>query len=80
MGEMLAASHKRECVKEILHTERNWRTIIKKVNEDLFWNAFSSANCALERCWGHGAKMEQVNNSRLKPKAFIYRNCKAIRH
>lgn len=47
---MLAVSHKRECVKEILHTERNLRTIIKKVNEDLFWNAFSSANCALERC------------------------------
>ena len=42
--------NKRECVKEILHTERNWRTIIKKVNEDLFWNAFSSTNCALERC------------------------------
>lgn len=36
MGEMLAASHKRECVREILQTERNLRTIIKKVNEDLF--------------------------------------------
>ena len=48
---MLAVSHKRECAREILHTERNLRTIIKKVNEDLFWNSFSSANCALERCW-----------------------------
>ena len=28
----------------------------------------------------HRSAEDMVNNSRLKPKAFIYRNCKAIRH